>query len=78
MITEEEKAAAEQEIIENEKIVDYDTKEYPVETLVQKYLDQKSEDENEIFVPDYQREHIWSEERQSKFIESVLIGLPIP
>jgi len=78
MITAEEKSAAEQEIIANEKIVDYDTKEYPVETLVQKYLDQKSEDENEIFVPDYQREHIWSEKRQSKFIESVLIGLPIP
>ena len=35
-------------------------------------------DENEIFVPDYQREFVWPNDRRSKFIESVLIGLPIP
>lgn len=78
MFTEEQKASAELEILDNERIVDYDTKEYPVETIVQKYLEGIEEDENEIFVPDYQREHTWDEVRQSKFIESVLIGLPIP
>lgn len=76
--TELQKAEAEAEIIQHQRIVDYDTKEYPVEVMVEKYLTGKEEDESEIFVPDYQRDFTWSEERQSKFIESVLIGLPIP
>ncbi len=46
--------------------------------IVYKYLSGKSEDKNEIYVPDYQRELIWSEKNQSRFIESLLIGLPIP
>ncbi len=46
------KQAAEDQIILNERIVDYDTKEYPVETLVEKYTKGKEEEENEIFVPD--------------------------
>ena len=33
---------------------------------------------NELFVPDYQREFVWDEERQSKLIESIILGLPIP
>jgi len=75
---EEQKENAEQQIVENHKTIDYDTREYPVEVLVQKYLDKLEEDDNELFVPDYQREHTWPEDHQSKFIESVLIGLPIP
>lgn len=76
--TELQKAEAEEEILEHQRIVDYDTKEYPVEVIVDKYLNGKDEDENEIFVPDYQREFVWPNDRRSKFIESVLIGLPIP
>lgn len=72
------KAEAEEEILEHQRIVDYDTKEYPVEVIVDKYLTGKDDDENEIFVPDYQREFVWPNDRRSKFIESVLIGLPIP
>ncbi len=60
------------------KIVDYDTKEYPVEVLVQKYNLGIENEENELFVPDYQRDFVWTEKRQSKFIESVLLGLPTP
>lgn len=69
---------AEAQIVQHHKSVDYDTREYPVEVLVSKYLENKEEEENELFVPDYQREHTWPERHQSKFIESVLIGLPIP
>lgn len=76
--TELQKIEAEAEIVEHHAIVDYDTKEYPVEVIVEKYLTGKDEDENEIFVPDYQREFVWPNDRRSKFIESVLIGLPIP
>lgn len=77
-ITEEQKEAAEAQIREKQKPIDYDTKEYPVEILVQKYLDGRDSDTNELFIPDYQREIAWDEPRQSKFIESVLLGLPIP
>ncbi|MBD2579339.1 DUF262 domain-containing protein [Oscillatoria sp. FACHB-1406] len=77
-ITTEQKEAAEAEIREKKKVVDYETKEYPVEVLVQKYREGEEEDTNELYVPDYQREMIWEESRQSKFIESLLLGLPIP
>jgi hypothetical protein len=74
----EQRANAEKQILEHQRIVDYDTKEYPVETVVAKYLARKRDDDNELFVPDYQRDFTWSINRQSKFIESMLIGLPIP
>lgn len=77
-ITHEQREAAEAEIREKQKTVDYDTKEYPVEVLVQKYRDGLDEDISELYIPDYQRELIWEETRQSKFIESIFLGLPIP
>ena len=71
-------AAAEAQIVLHHKIIDYDTREYPVEVIVQKYLERLEEDDNDFFVPDYQRELVWPERHQSRFIESVLMGLPIP
>lgn len=77
-ITDERKENAEAEIREKTKRVDYNTLEYPIEVIVQKYLDGKDEDENELFIPDYQREESWDEDEKSKFIESLMLGLPIP
>lgn len=77
-ITPEMKDAAEQQIVEHHKIIDYDTREYPVEVIVAKYLERLEEDDNDFFVPDYQRDLTWPEDHQSRFIESVLMGLPIP
>ena len=77
-ITDDEQEFAEAEIREKQKVVDYDTKEYPVEVLVQKYRKGLDEDINELYIPDYQRDMVWTEARQSKFIESLLLGLPIP
>ena len=77
-ISNKQKEIAEAQIRNLRKPVDYNTIEYPIEVLVQKYLDGINEDENEIFIPDYQREMTWDEDRQSKFIESVLLGVPIP
>ena len=73
-----ERQTADKQIIQHQREVDYDTKEYPVETIVAKYLLRKKEEDNELFVPDYQRDFTWDEKRQSKFIESILVGLPIP
>lgn len=70
--------AAESQITEQQKIIDYDTREYPVEVIVDKYLKRLEEDDNDFFVPDYQRELTWPDDHQSRFIESVLMGLPIP
>jgi Protein of unknown function DUF262 len=77
-ITDEKRNQAEIDIRDKQKVVDYDTKEYPVEVLVQKYIDGLEDDENELYIPDYQRELVWSDEHQSKFIESIFLGLPIP
>lgn len=76
--TEKQKEVAEKEIIEQQKIVDFDVKEFTIELIVSKYTKGIETDENDIFIPDYQRAFVWDDERQSKFIESVLIGLPIP
>jgi uncharacterized protein with ParB-like and HNH nuclease domain len=46
--------------------------------LVSKYQTGLETNENEIFIPAYQRSFVWEEDRQSKFIESILLGLPIP
>jgi uncharacterized protein with ParB-like and HNH nuclease domain len=69
---------AEAQIIEKQKIVDFDIKEFTIELLTSKYLDKKDEDDNDIFIPEYQRNFVWDKDRQSKFVESVLLGLPIP
>lgn len=71
-ITEELKNEAEKQIIEEKTPISYDTREYTVELIVKKYQ------EKEWFVPRYQREFVWREDKQSKFIESVLLDLPIP
>jgi len=77
-ITPEKRDEAEAEIRDKQKPIDYDTKEYPVELLIQKYTDGLDDDTNELFIPDYQRELVWDNTMQSKFIESVLLGLPLP
>jgi hypothetical protein len=63
---------AERQIIENKKKVDFDIKEFTIEFLVKKF------DSGEFYIPDYQRDFVWSLDRRSKFIESVVLGLPIP
>jgi hypothetical protein len=63
---------AEAEIVRQQKTLDYDTKEFTVEVLKTKL------DNDDIYIPNYQRKFIWSSDRQSKFIESVLLGLPVP
>ncbi len=68
----------EEQIKEKQKTVDYDVKEFTIEIIVSKYLSGFENDENEIFIPSYQREFVWDNKRQSRFIESVILGLPIP
>lgn len=60
------------------KEVAYDTRDFTIELIVKKYKDGFDNDENEIYVPEYQRDFVWDENRQSKMIESIMLGLPIP
>ncbi|THD82086.1 MAG: DUF262 domain-containing protein [Phenylobacterium sp.] len=46
--------------------------EYSVEMLAEKM------ERGDFFVPDYQRAFTWESERKSRFLESLIIGLPIP
>ena len=68
----------ENQISTEKKNVSYDTREFTIEIIVKKYLEKIDVDKNEIYVPMYQREFVWDDERQSKFIESLMLGLPIP
>ncbi|AOA58187.1 DUF262 domain-containing protein [Acinetobacter larvae] len=72
MIDEETLKAAELQLQNYSKKIDFYTSEYTIEILAQKVA------EKEYTVPDYQREFTWEGPRKSKFIESILIGLPIP
>ncbi|ART68324.1 hypothetical protein BTO20_06760 [Mycobacterium dioxanotrophicus] len=70
--TVEEVALAEEQIVAQSKRIDFFLTEYSVELLAQKVRD------GEYVVPDYQREFTWDERRKSRFIESLIMGLPIP
>ncbi|GAA5533801.1 DUF262 domain-containing protein [Deinococcus aluminii] len=76
--SEDRKRAAEEQIRTEQTVVDYNTLEYTVELVVGKYTSGLEEDENELYIPDYQRDFVWAEERKSKFIESIILGIPIP
>jgi len=63
---------AERQVVEQSKRIDFYITEYSIELLALKMRD------GEFEIPDYQREFTWEPERKSRFLESVLMGLPIP
>ena len=46
--------------------------DYTVDGLVKRI------DNGSIFVPDFQRAYVWTSKQASRFIESLLLGLPVP
>lgn len=72
MFPEEQIAAAEQQIVEHSKRIEFYLTEYSVELLASKMQS------GDFEIPPYQREDTWEPERKSRFIESLLMGLPIP
>lgn len=62
-----------EQIQDNKKLIKYDTRDYVIEHIVNKFR------KDEFFVPlEYQRNFIWDDKDKCNFIESLLIGLPIP
>ena len=64
--------SAEQQIIQQSKRIEFYITEYNIELLVLKMSN------GDFEIPAYQREFTWEDSRKSRFIESVLMGLPIP
>ena len=63
---------AEKQIVEQSKRIEYYLTDYSVELLALKM------GKGEFEIPGYQREDTWEDERKSRFVESLLMGLPIP
>jgi len=72
IITIEDKQEADLQIKEMQKQIDYDTKDYTVELMVDKF------DKKDFFIPAYQRGFVWQQKHKTLFLESILLGLPIP
>lgn len=70
--SEETVREAEKQIREYYSTVKFTVTEYSFEFIVQKL------NSGRYYVPEYQRNLVWSSLVQSKFIESVFMGLPIP
>lgn len=78
LLAADQASLVEMQITELQKITDYEIREWPIEVLVNKFTSGRETDTSEIFIPDYQREMVWSARQQSRFIESILIRLPVP
>ena len=63
---------AEKQISEYSRTVKFTVTEYSFEFIIQKLNDDR------YYVPAYQRNFIWKPKDQSRFIESIFMGLPIP
>lgn len=80
-----ELSIVEEEIYAKRRTVRYDIRDLTVETIankyeasLQEYLGDELSKYNYIYIPEYQRDFTWDEDRQSKLIESIILGLPIP
>jgi hypothetical protein len=73
--TKEEVEAAEAAIGQTSRQVKFTVAEYPVSVYVDRFPDDES---GRFLVPEYQRKLAWGVAQQSEFIESLLVGLPIP
>lgn len=71
-ITRALKAEAEEQIKSRQREIKYDIRDFVVDWLVAQFR------EGLFYVPPYQREFIWNDKNRCRFIESVILGLPIP
>lgn len=65
-------ASAEAQLREMQRDVDYDTKDFTVDYMIQEFQ------KGTFYIADYQRKFVWDPKRRRRFVESVLLGLPIP
>ena len=58
------------------KLYEYRTKDYAFEVILSKF-GEESDESKTLYVPDYQREFVWKNDKKAKFVESVLLGMPL-
>ncbi|MEG4582160.1 DUF262 domain-containing protein [Microcoleus sp. MON1_C5] len=68
---------AEKQIDEIRQEIDYDTREYTIEFIVNKYREKDDGNLSEIYIPEFQRNLRWDINHQSLFMESIILGVPI-
>ena len=62
-----------EQLSDQRRKVDFNTYDMSVKELISMV------NEGEINIaPDYQRQFRWDEERQSKLVESIFLGIPVP
>lgn len=66
---------AEEQIEDRSKLIGYFINEYTIGYLAD---EMNKEDDGDFYIPEYQRNFVWDDYRKSRFIESILLGLPIP
>ncbi len=71
-INNEKLTKASKQLKKLQKNIDYDTRDYPIDFICQKFSDR------DYFIPSYQRNKVWSEHSKVRLIESLLLGYPIP
>jgi hypothetical protein len=71
-VTESQREKADAQIREAQRDVKYDLRDFTVDYIITQFR------EGLFYIPDYQREFVWRIEHQCRFIESVVLGLPIP
>ncbi|NQV28839.1 MAG: DUF262 domain-containing protein [Rhodopirellula sp.] len=71
-ITEPEQSAAEKQIKAKQQEIKYDQRDFTIKHIVNDYR------EGLFYIPEYQRNAIWPVKDQCRFVESVILGLPIP
>jgi hypothetical protein len=71
-VTTAQRDAAERQMRQIQREIRFDTRDFPVETIVTRF------NNDNFFIPPYQREFVWNSDDQSQFVESVIMGLPIP
>jgi Protein of unknown function DUF262 len=70
--TENQIASAERQIVDQSEKIEFYVTEYTIEILAQKM------NNGDFEIPAYQRKYTWDKKRKSRFIESILMGLPVP
>lgn len=73
--TAQDVASAEAAISAVARQVKFTVADYPISVYVARFEDDTT---GRFFVPEYQRKLAWGQHQQSEFIESLLVGLPIP
>lgn len=67
-----DRSSADAQLRDLQRDVDYDTKDFTIDYIIQEFH------KGTFYIPPYQRKFVWDDRRRRRFIESVLLGLPIP